>query len=185
LLQAAGISFTVAPADLDESAIRKDLATQPVGAGPDSVALALATAKAELIAKTHDDALVVGCDQTLLFDGKIYEKSKDMAAARATLLGFRKKVHRLYSAVALVDGGKCVWSTVTHADLTMRDFSEEFVDDYLARLGPGALESLGGYHLEGHGIQLFDKIDGDYFTVLGLPLLPLIHELRQQKVLMT
>ncbi len=184
LLQAAGISFTVAPADLDEYEIRKDLASQPGGAGPDAIALALATAKAELMSEDHPDTLVIGCDQTLYFDGKIFEKSKDLAAARATLLSFRKKTHRLYSAVALVDEGQLIWSTVLHADLTMRNFSEAFVDDYLARLGSEALESLGGYQLEGHGIQLFDKIEGDYFTVLGLPLLALINELRQQKVLL-
>ena len=87
--------------------------------------------------------------------------------------------------MALVDDRKLIWSTVTHADLTMRNFSDAFVDDYLARLGPGAFESLGGYQLEGQGIQLFDTIEGDYFTVLGLPLLALINELRRQKVLLT
>lgn len=185
LLQSAGISFTVAPADLDESAIRQNLEGQANGAQPDDVALALAIAKAKLISQTHSDALVVGCDQTLAFEGRIFEKSKDLASARATLLGFRGKTHRLYSAVALVDGGDVSWSTVDHADLTMRNFSETFIADYLARLGPGALESLGGYQLEGSGIQLFEQIDGDYFTVLGLPLLALINALRERKVLLT
>ncbi len=185
LLQSAGISFTVEPADLDEGKIRDSLKTQPGGAGPDAVALALATAKAELISTEHKNAIVIGCDQTLYFDGKIFEKVKDLASARATLLSLRNNTHRLYTAVALIDEGNLIWSTVTHADLTMRDFSETFVDDYLARLGQGALESVGCYHLEGQGIQLFDKIEGDYFTVLGLPLLQLINELRQQKVLLT
>lgn len=185
LLQSAGISFTVAPADLDEAKIRTDLAAQPEGRAPDVVALTLATEKALLISKDHSDALVIGCDQTLFFDGKIFEKSKELGAARATLLNLRNNTHRLYSAVALVENGTRVWSTVTFADLTMRDFSEAFVDDYLARIGPSALESLGCYQLEGPGIQLFETIDGDYFTVLGLPLLPLINELRKQQVLLT
>jgi len=185
LLQSAGIAFTVEPADLDEAKIRDDLTAEPGGAGPDTVAMALATAKAELISADHKDALVIGCDQTLFFNGRVFEKSKDIVSARATLLSLRNQTHRLYSAVALVADGELKWSTVTHADLTMRNFSDAFIDDYLARLGQGAFESLGGYHLEGQGIQLFDCIEGDYFTVLGLPLLALIGELRQQKVLPT
>lgn len=185
LLQSAGVSFTVAPADLDEAEIRNGLTKKPCGSGADEVARALATAKAEFISIDHPKSLVIGCDQTLFFEGKLFEKSKDLATARATLLNLRKKTHRLYSAVALVDGGRVIWSTVSHADLTMRDFSETFIDDYLARIGPGALDSLGSYQLESNGIQLFETIDGDYFTVLGLPLLPLIEELRQQRVLIT
>lgn len=184
LLQSADIAFTVEPADLDEAKIRDDLTAAPGGAGPEDIALALATAKAGLISATHKDALVIGCDQTLFFDGRVFEKSKDMATARTTLLSLRNHTHRLYSAVALVADGDLKWSTVTHADLTMRNFSEDFIDDYLARLGQGAFESLGCYHLEGQGIQLFDRIEGDYFTVLGLPLLELIGELRQQKALL-
>ncbi|MCH9764721.1 MAG: Maf family nucleotide pyrophosphatase [Alphaproteobacteria bacterium] len=183
LLQSAGVSFTVAPADLDERAIRDSLGNAPGCAGPDDVAAALASAKAKSISKEHPDALVIGCDQTLFFENKLFEKPKDLEAARANLIAFRGKTHQLYSAVALVDGGAIVWSRVARADLTVRDFSDDFIEEYLARLGNAALESLGGYHLEALGIQLFDRIDGDYFTVLGLPLLPLIKELRQRKVL--
>lgn len=184
LLQSAGISFTVAPADLDEGAIRWNLSAQNPKAWPDEVALVLATAKAKHIAHDHEQAFVIGCDQVLVFEDEIFEKSKTLDRARETLLKLRGKTHRLYSAVALVEAGSVMWSVVTHADLTMRNFSDAFVDDYLARLGEGALESLGGYQLEGHGIQLFEKIEGDYFTVLGLPLLPLINALREREVLL-
>lgn len=184
LLQSAGLSFTVAPADLDEGQIRHRLQSENDAVSAEDIALALATAKAKLIAKDHANALVIGCDQTLKFEDRIYEKARDLTTIRETLLSFRGKTHRLCSAVAIVQNSDVIWSTVQHADLTMRNYSENFIDEYLARVGNEAMDSLGGYQLEAQGIQLFDSIDGDYFTVLGLPLLSLVKELRSLKVLM-
>lgn len=185
LLQSAGLSFTVAPADIDEQAVRKRVQSQHSDVGADSIAVEIASAKAEHISKSHHGCLVIGCDQTLLFDGRIFDKCQTLEDARATLIRFRDQQHRLFSAVALYQDQKKLWSTVDHVDLEMRDFSDAFVDDYLARSGESVLQSLGCYQLEGQGIQLFKRISGDYFTVLGLPLLPLIEEMRRRGVLMS
>lgn len=185
LLQSAGVSFTVAPADLDEDAIRKQFVAKNDTMDAGKLALALAEAKAKSMSPGHPGALVIGCDQTLFFDDRVFAKAKDIDGARNMLTRLRGNTHRLYSAVAFVEDGNTVWSTVTHADLSMREFSDAFIDDYLARQGETTLESLGGYQLEGLGIQLFDRIDGDYFTVLGLPMLPVIAALRAHKVLAT
>lgn len=184
LLQSAGISFTVAPADLDESAIRNQMKSKPGSTEPSDVAAALASAKAKAISRENPDALVIGADQILALGERVYEKPKDITTARENLMALRAQTHQLYSAVALGESGEIVWSEVARADLMVRAFSDEFLDEYLARLGDGALESVGGYHLEGLGIQLFDHIEGDYFTVLGLPMLPLIKELRHRKVVL-
>lgn len=185
ILQSAGLSFTVAPADIDERAVRSRVQSQPENPGADVVAVEIAAAKAEHISKTHQGSLVIGCDQTLVFDTEIYDKPKSIEEARATLLRFRDSHHRLYSAATLYQDREKLWSTVQHADLEMRAFSHAFLDDYLARAGESILQSVGCYQLEGQGIQLFEKISGDYFTILGLPLLPLIEELRQRGVLMS
>ena len=185
LLQAAGLSFTVAPADIDEKAVRNRLQAQDVTVGGDRVAVEIAAAKADHISNSHSGSLVIGCDQTLVFEDKIYDKSSSLVEARATLQRFRHATHRLYSAVTLYQDRAQLWSTVAHADMTMRHFSDAFLDDYLARSGETALQSLGCYQLEGPGIQLFENITGDYFTVLGIPLLPLIDELRRRGVLLS
>lgn len=185
LLQAAGVPFTVAPADLDEVALRVAFRKDHGKDDPKAIALMLATEKAKSIAGNFSDCIVIGCDQTLWFDDRLLHKSKDMETARATLASMRGRTHRLYSAVAFVENGTTIWSTITHADLRMREFSDDFLDEYLAVQGETAFESVGGYQLEGPGIQLFERIDGDYFTILGLPLLEVIDALRQQKVLMS
>jgi septum formation protein len=127
--------------------------------------------------------LVIGADQTLDLDGRLYDKAADLAAARSRLLELRGRTHQLHSAVAVAEAGRPVWAQTVSATLTMRDFSEAFLDDYLAREGAAALGSVGCYRLEGLGVQLFADIDGDYFTILGLPLMGLLELLRARGVI--
>ena len=130
------------------------------------------------------DGLVIGADQTLELDGALFDKADDLAAARARLIAIaRPHPRRCTPAIAVADGGEVVWRETVTARLTMRDFSEAFLDAYLARNGEAALSSVGCYHLEGEGVQLFAAVDGDYFAILGLPLIGLLGFLRQQGAL--
>ena len=181
LLTSAGVSFGAEPAQLDEAEIK--LALRAEGATPAQVAEALAELKAQKIARRYPDALVLGADQMLDQGGDWLDKPPDLAAARAQLLALAGRSHRLTSAQVLVAGGQRVWHHVATATLTMRPFDAAFVERYLARVGEAALGSVGAYQLEGLGIQLFSKIDGDYFTILGLPLLPLLQVLREHGVI--
>ena len=183
VLAAAGLSFRVHPADVDEPAIRESLANGEVEATPGDVAQILAQTKAATISEVSPDALVIGADQVLVCDGRIYEKPKDGDAARDQLLSLRNKTHSLISAVACARDGSILWHHEQTALLTMRHFSNEFLGQYLANAGPGVTESVGGYQLEGAGSQLFSLIDGDYFTILGIPLLPLLGFLRTQNII--
>jgi len=183
MLAAAGVPFTVDPADLDELALRNALLAEKKSVAPAHIAEALARAKAEDVSGRHAGSLVVAGDQVLAFGPELLTKAKDQAAARATLLKLRGREHELHSAVAFAEDGHVIWSRVETARLFMRDFSDAFLDDYLVRAGDRICQSVGAYELEGLGVQLFERLEGDYFTVLGLPLLPVLEELRARGVI--
>jgi septum formation protein len=179
LLVAAGIAVEVCPADLDE---RKVEAGAPA-ADAAAAATLLARAKARAVAQARPGRFVLGADQTLALGGERFSKPPDAAAARAQLRALAGKTHELHSAVAIVRDGEMPFAHVGVARLSMRPLSSEFIDRYVAAAGSAATASVGGYQLEGLGIHLFDRIEGDYFTVLGLPLLPVLDFLRRQGLL--
>jgi septum formation protein len=185
MLAAAGVAFTVEPADVDEAAIRESLAAAKGPAGPLQVAEVLARAKAEDVSRRHAGALAIGADQVLALGAELLTKAKDEAAARATLLKLRARTHELHSAVAFAENGSVTWAHAATARLTMREFSDAFLDEYLLRAGDRIGQSVGAYELEGLGVQLFERIEGDYFTILGLPLLPVLAELRARGIIAT
>jgi septum formation protein len=174
LLRRAGLSFDVEIPGIDEQAIKDSLA----GSDHAFVTRELAAAKAMAISKPG--VLAIGADQTLVFEGQIKSKAANMEEARHVLGQLRGKSHLLISAIACVREGQIVWQHHEAASLTMRDFSDSFADDYIRRCGADVLTSVGGYKIESLGIQLFSHIEGDYTTILGLPLLPLLSFLRQQ-----
>lgn len=176
LLEDAGLAFTVLKPELDERAIEAPLARS--GATPEEVALVLAEAKATAVSEVRPDALVIGSDQTLSLDDELFHKPADMEGARRHLLKLSGRTHHLNSAVVLARNGEAVWRHVAVARMTMRDLEPGFIGRHLASVGKIALTSVGAYQIEGPGIQLFEKIDGDYFTIVGLPLLPLLAALR-------
>jgi septum formation protein len=177
LLENAGLAFTAVAANIDERAIEAPL--EYGGAGPDTVALVLARAKARKVSDRFPGALVIGSDQTMSLGSQVFHKPKDIAEAGHHLSLLSGETHRLNSAIALARDGDIVWEHVAHAELTMRPLSADFIQRHLARIGNKALASVGAYQLEAEGIQLFSKIDGDYFTILGLPMLPLLGQLRE------
>lgn len=179
MLEAAGVDFRVVPADVDEGALKQRLAGQEPGA----IAEALARAKAAAVSSAHPDAMVIGADQVLALDGELFDKPGDIAAARRQLERLRGKTHRLLSAVALASGGQVVWVHVDEAVMTMRAFSPEFLVRYVAQAGTELCGIVGAYEIEGPGIQLFERVHGDHFTIIGLPLLPLLAELRSRGVI--
>ncbi|MDE2166139.1 MAG: septum formation protein Maf [Alphaproteobacteria bacterium] len=181
LLKAAGLKPTIEPADIDETTVKATF--QAGGRDPGACAMALAEAKAQRIASRMPGALVLGADQLLVCDGAWFDKPKDRAAARAQLAALRGKRHVLPTAAALVKNGATIWHTLAEPALTMRRFSDAFLDDYLAAAGDAALGSVGAYQIEGRGIQLMAEIEGDHFAILGLPLLPLLAFLRDSGAL--
>jgi septum formation protein len=181
VLEAAGIAVEVRPAAIDERAVE----AQAGLAGAGEVAALLAREKAKAVAAEHPDRIVVGADQTLALGGRRFSKAADRAAAREQLRALRGKTHALHSAVVVVRAGDVLFEHVDAAHLTMRAFSDAFLEAYLDAVGDAALASVGGYQLEGAGVQLFDRVEGDHFTVLGLPLLPLLGFLRKAKLLET
>ncbi|MFS8122902.1 Maf-like protein [Rhizobium sp. BR 250] len=181
LMRNAGLTFSAIPADIDERALDEQLERE--GASPEEVALELARAKALAVSALHPQALVLGCDQTMALGSRVYHKPKTMAEAEAHLLSLSGKAHRLNSAAVLVRKGEVVWKTISSAELLVRSLTPEFVSRHLQRVGEKALSSVGAYQLEGEGIQLFTSIEGDYFTILGLPLLPLLTKLRDMDVI--
>ncbi|MBL8659889.1 MAG: Maf family protein [Rhodospirillales bacterium] len=177
LLSDAGLAYDAAPADVDEAAVR--IAMRAASRSAEEVATALAEAKAAAVAGVHPDALVVGADQMLECDGQWFEKPADLAEAERNLRILRGRRHRLVSAVAVALEGRCAWTHVDVAVMSMRAFSDDVLADYLDRAGAAALDTVAGYRFEGPGIQLFDAVEGDMFTILGLPLLPLLACLRR------
>jgi septum formation protein len=180
VLEGAGVPFEAAGSGVDEAAAKARLLER--GAGPRQVAEALAQEKALAVSRTRPE-LVIGADQTLEFQGRLYDKAETVADARARLATLRGAPHQLHSAVVVARGGETVWRETESATLTMRAFSDAFLDDYLAAEGEAALGSVGCYRLEGLGVQLFERIEGDYFTILGLPLMGLLDLLRREGVL--
>jgi septum formation protein len=183
LLTAAGIAFTADPADLDEDALMAGLRAQ--GADAATVASQLAKQKAVLVSRRHPGRVVLGGDSVIAFDGEHLSKCATLKAARALLARLAGHTHLLVSAAALARDGAVLWTHASPCQMTMRTLSSQFLDDYLAAEGPAILSSVGCYHYEGRGAQLFDIVDGDYFSVLGLPLLPVLAQLRKEGVIST
>jgi septum formation protein len=175
LLEAAGIPVEICPADIDERGVEAGAPLQ----APVAIAALLAREKASVIAGRNRGCLVLGADQTLSLDGRRFTKPADRAAARAQLRALSGRTHELYSAIAFVQDGTVLFEYVGVARLTMRAVSDRFLDDYLDAIGDAATASVGAYQLEGLGIQLFERLDGDYFTVLGLPLTTALDFLRR------
>jgi len=178
ILKNAGLAFDSLPADIDERAAEAPLLQS--GAGADDLAQALAMIKASHVSENRPADLVIGADQTLELEGERFTKPADMAAARRQLLNLAGKPHRLHSALACSRDGAVIWQHMESVTLTMRPLTPQEIGRYLARVGERALTSVGAYQIEGPGIQLFERIDGDYFAILGLPLLPLLAFLRAQ-----
>ncbi|MES0884782.1 Maf-like protein [Roseibium sp. SCP14] len=183
LMQNAGLSIEIDPADVDERAVEAPLLEADFL--PEDLASVLAEAKANDVSGRRPGDLVVGADQILAFEGERRTKPEDMEAARRQLLAFSGKTHELHSAVVISQNGEAIWRHVSTARLTMRDLSPPFIGHYLAAAGSDVLSSVGAYQLEGLGVQLFEKIEGDYFTILGLPMLPLLGQLRSLGVIET
>jgi septum formation protein len=181
LMRNAGLTIDVDPANVDERAVEAPLLE--AGFPPEDLASVLAEAKANDVSARRSGELVIGADQILAFEGERRTKPDDMEAARRQLLAFSGKTHELLSAVVISKDGEAIWRHVSTARLTMRTLSPAFVGRYLAEAGDGVLSSVGAYQLEGLGLQLFEKIDGDYFTILGLPMLPLLAQLRELGVI--
>jgi septum formation protein len=183
VLSGAGVEFDVRPAHVDEGALKDSLLAS--GAALHDIADALAELKAARVSKAMEDALVLGADQVLAFDGELVSKCENLDRARDLLRRLRGQPHELISALVLARAGGTIWRHVESARLWMRDVSDDFLDGYLVGEGEEILKGVGCYRLEGRGAQLFDRIEGDYFTVLGLPLLPLLGALRQQGIVAT
>jgi septum formation protein len=176
LLTKAGVRFSAFPAKIDERLL--EIGAVENGADARMVASHLAAQKALAVARLHPGSIVIGADQTLALGDELLHKPADMDAARAQLDHLRGKTHRLHAAIALIEDETLLWSHIETAELTMREFSMQERDEVLALEGAEILASVGGYRLEGPSIRLFEAIVGDYFTILGLPLLPLLAALR-------
>lgn len=181
LLTAAGVSFTADPADLDEAALMAGLKD----AGAEVMARRLAEEKALAVSRRHPGRIVLGGDSVIAFEGGHLSKCASLQEARALLARLSGKTHLLVSAAALAKDGALLWAHASPCRMTMRDISQEFLDDYLAQEGTAILSSVGCYHFEGRGAQLFVRVDGDYFSVLGLPLLPVLAQLRKEGLLVS
>lgn len=180
VLAAAGVPFTTASSGVDEDAAKTDLLAR--GAFPAEIATALAEAKA-LAVDAEPGAIVIGADQTLDFNGHLHDKVETVDEARERLKALRGHAHRLHSAVVAAKDGAIVWRDLASATLHVRRFSDAWLEGYLERQGPAILSSVGCYQLESEGVQLFDRIEGDYFAILGLPLASLLEFLRHEGAL--
>ena len=181
LLRNAGLTFEAIAAAIDERAIEDSLSADRLS--PAEVALALAEAKALDVASARPEALVIGSDQTLSLGERVFHKPADLSDAQEHLRAMSGRTHELNSAVVLVENGAIAWRHVSTARLKMRVLSGDFIGRYLDRVGESILASVGAYQLEGEGIQLFEHIEGDYFTILGLPMLPLLAQLRSMDMI--
>jgi septum formation protein len=177
MLVAAGIDALARPSGIDEADLKEQLSKRD-SSPPEMLALALAKAKATTVSASHENELVIGADQILTLGNRIFDKPRSLADARQQLLDLRGRTHRLVSAVAVARNRQVVWVHSDMAELSMRSFSDAYLSEYLSAVGEEALTSVGAYMVESRGIQLFERISGDYFTILGLPLLPLLAFLR-------
>ena len=183
MLRDAGVDFSVDIPRVDEETILRSLESE--GAKPSDISDTLAEYKARRIADKNPSSIVIAADQILALNGQIYSKPKDMAQAREHLQALKGQGHQLLSAVVVYEDAKPVWRHVGRAQLAMRDFSDAFLDDYLAKTGPDILHCVGCYKLESDGVNLFSRVQGDHFTILGLPLLELLAFLRTRGALPT
>jgi septum formation protein len=179
VLEGAGVPFVQVPSGADEDRLKATLQARSAR----DMARALALAKALAVSARRPEAPVLGADQVLEADGRLFAKPRDRTEARAQLERLRGRDHRLVNGLALVQGGRVLWQYDDEARLWMRDFDDAFLESYLADAGPEVLESVGAYRLEGKGAQLFARIEGDFFSILGLPLLPLLEALRREGIL--
>jgi septum formation protein len=182
LLRGASLEIEQIDAGVDEALIKRGLVGR--GASPREVAHVLAEEKAKA-GSLQADGLVIGADQTLDLEGVLYDKPATPAEARSHLLAFRGRTHHLHSGLAVAVAGELIFTAVESAGLTVRAFSDAWLDTYLEQVGETVLGSVGAYHLEGAGAQLFERIEGDYFTVLGLPLMTLLRVLREQGAILS
>lgn len=176
LLRAAGVAFDTRPSSVDESKIKKDMAAR--AAAPISIAAALAEEKARAIA-APEGALVIGADQILSLDGEIFDKPATIEEARARLARLAGRAHRLETAAAIVRGGAVIWRHESRPEMKMRPLASSEIDAYLADVGDSVLSSVGAYRLEDRGARLFEAVRGDYFAILGLPLIEILAALRE------
>lgn len=183
MLRNAGLSFEIIPAAVDEGAVKSSLTAE--GASPEQVADTLAELKAMRISQRRPDMLVLGADQVLDLDGEILDKPVDRAAAAQHLQRLSGRRHQLVSAAVILKDGQRIWGRADRASLVVRALSDTFIDQYLNVVGDRALESVGAYQLEGPGAHLFESVEGDFFTILGLPLLPLLGFLRGHGMVQT
>ncbi len=181
MLKAAGIIFRAMPPDLDESSFKKNLGDL----SPKIVAKHLAESKAGSLGPRFFKNIIIGSDQTLEFEGRILNKPKSRREAMKQLDEMRGKTHLLHSAVCCIHHGKLAWSTVASARLVMRNFSNEFLERYLDEMGDEISSSVGGYKIERMGLQLFERVSGDHFVILGMPLLPLLKFLRRRGAILS
>lgn len=177
LLAAAGVAFEIVSPNVDEDAVKEAMLAENAPAR--DIADALAALKASKVSLSQPGALVIGADLILVFEGELISKAADTATARALLKRLAGKTHELIAAAVLAKDGAVVWRHAARAELAMRPFSDAFLEGYLERNGDAILSSVGCYFLEGEGVQLFTHIKGDYFTILGLPMIPLLNALRE------
>jgi septum formation protein len=180
LLRAAGLSFEIEPASIDEARIKR--LARAIGDSAPACAVALAVEKARVVSARNDGALIIGADQILVAGEEWFDKPANAADARAQLLALRGRAHTLATAACVMLGDTAIWQATSVPELTMRVFSDAFLDSYIAVEGDLLLGSVGAYRLEGRGVQLFSRIVGDHFAVLGLPLLELLDFLRERGV---
>jgi septum formation protein len=180
LLANAGLAFEMEVSGVDEEETTRSLVARR--APPGEIAEALAEMKALRVSSRHRDALVIGADSTLACEGRLFDKPATLAAAREQLLALGGRTHQLFSSVVVAKGGVRLWHHTDCGQLIMRPFDKAFVDSYLARAGEAVLSSVGAYHLEGLGAHLFSRVEGDYFNILGLPLLPLLSFLAEHGI---
>lgn len=181
ILRNAGVQFTIQPAHIDEGAVKDDAKAKQLSV--EQCAQDLAIAKAMKISERFSDAYVIGADQIMICENRWFDKAESIEEARQQLSFLRGKTHTLVSATCVVKGRVVLWQALSNPQLTMRRFSDTFLDGYLDKLGDEVLRSVGCYQLEGLGVQLFDKVDGDMFAIMGLPIVHLLNFLRLESLI--
>ena len=181
LLENAGVAFQVSAPQIDERAISVPMEAR--GADPRTIASVLAAAKALDVSKNFPDAFVLGSDQTMALGSQMFHKPKNIDDARSQIATLQGKIHALHSAVAIVKNSEIIWSGLSSAHLTMRVLNDTQIDAYITKAGESVLWSVGAYQIESLGVTLFEHIDGDYFTIIGLPMLPLLEALRELEII--